>query len=85
MQANKVLQEAREAFARQQRETERAVNALELELEEDGKECADLDELVHEAASREASSTNNAGMNEQLHYLIANGFTVADIKKELKI
>lgn len=82
-QACKVLREAREAVARKKLETAKIVSALETELETAGIASESLDDMVHAAASREASSTNNAGMNEQLHYLVDNGFTVDEIKSEL--
>lgn len=40
-------------------------------LEGAGALAEDLDELVHDVASREASAVNNAGMAGQLEYLAA--------------
>lgn len=38
--------------------------------------CVDnlLDDLVHEAASVEASNVNNCGIEGQVEYLLASGF-----------
>lgn len=64
---------------------EAIADALETRLEAAGVECEHLDDMVHEAASREASSTNNAGMHAQLYYLLVNGFTKKDILSELGV
>jgi hypothetical protein len=38
-----------------------------------------LDDLVHDCLSNEASEINNRGRDEQIRFLIENGYTVADI------
>ena len=40
------------------------------QLEAAGVEPHELDELVHEAKSREASAINNGGLTEQVEYLV---------------
>lgn len=42
-----------------------------------------LDNLVHDVASRSASSVNNDGPDSQLRFLLANGWTVADVLHRL--
>ena len=62
---------------------DKSIDALETELDAQEIDYGILDDMVHEAASRQASATNNAGMNEQLHYLVYNGFTLDEIKQEI--
>lgn len=38
-----------------------------------------LDELVHEEASNQASNVNNAGVGEQVLFLLINGWSEEDI------
>lgn len=42
-----------------------------------------LDNLVHDLASRPASQINNEGSDSQLRFLLANGFTYPQVRKEL--
>lgn len=52
-----------------------------------GVQPLDLDDVVHDVASREASDTNNLGINAQVNYLITHlGFEQACrvIQDELK-
>lgn len=39
-------------------------------LKDGGVDPSDLDDLVHDVQSREASATNNCGLEEQVEYLI---------------
>lgn len=43
---------------------------LVAELESRGVDPSSLDEMVHEAKSREASSINNQGLEAQIEYLV---------------
>lgn len=43
---------------------------LAQKLEDSGVDPSDLDDLVHDIQSREASATNNCGLEEQVEYLI---------------
>ena len=47
-----------------------------------GIEDVDLDDLVHEVKAGEATDINNDGLDAQLTYLFANGWTVEDIKNK---
>lgn len=42
-------------------------------------EAADLDELVHDMKSQEASNINNGGIDEQIDYLLGSGWTLDGI------
>ncbi len=46
--------------------------------------CEDLDNLVHEMKSIEASNINNAGVSEQLDYLIESGMSPDQIAEAVK-
>ncbi len=58
-------------------------NAVQL-LAAAGVDCAALDDLVHDAKSSEASGINNAGMPEQVEYLLSVGFEPEEIVERLK-
>lgn len=49
-----------------------------------GYESFQLDDMVHDGKSSEASGINNQGMREQLDYLESLGFTFEQIKKYLE-
>jgi hypothetical protein len=59
------------------------LEAMEAELLVGGFESIDLDDMVHEAASRMGSSTNNAGMVDQIEFLLENGFNTEVLLEEL--
>lgn len=63
-------------------EEEIAAKAEELAalLEAVGRDSGDLDDLVHETASKNASNVNNDGMFGQLQYLLENRWTPEEIK-----
>jgi len=42
-----------------------------------------LDDLVHEAASALASDTNNSGIEDQIRFLVSQGYTEEEILKNL--
>ncbi|KZX73190.1 hypothetical protein A3715_15230 [Oleiphilus sp. HI0009] len=54
-------------------------------LQANGIESEMLDELVDDAAQRQASRINNEGMSEQLSFLEAQAVTDDTILKELEI
>ena len=54
-----------------------ADDAIVAALERRGLTAEDLDELVHEAKSREASSINNGGREDQVAYLRGAGLLAA--------
>lgn len=52
-------------------------------LDAAGYEDHDLDDMVHDAASRIGSAVNNSGMCEQIIFLLENGWNPSGIKKVL--
>ena len=51
-----------------------------------GIEASSLDELVHTAASQQATNANNGGLDEQLNFLLHTcEFTPQDILNSLEI
>lgn len=72
--------------------TEESMNEVELTLlvqralEDDHDALQnDLDELVCQAKSEEASSINNEGASSQLDYLLSSGMTIESIYSELHL
>lgn len=69
--------------------TTRAPQSTEDELPEDWPEELTeeqqdaMDNLVHDTASNPASDINNNGPDAQLHYLLANGFTYAEVRQRI--
>ena len=61
------------------------VKALEEAISEKGLDESDLDELVHDCSSEQASETNNSGVSAQLHFLLHNGWKPEDILGRLGI
>ncbi len=59
--------------------------SLKQTLQENGVESSMLDDLVHEAACRIASRTNNEGISEQLDFLENSGYSKDNILSELGI
>jgi len=57
--------------------------SLWMELEESGMKCEDLDEMVHDMASRPASAVNNDGLSGQVEYLLENGVSPLFIAGDL--
>ena len=51
------------------------------ELVDAGIKPSDLDDLIQDVKSKEATEINNAGMDAQIHFLLQRGWTVADITK----
>ncbi len=51
-----------------------------VELFDDG----DLDDLVHDAKSQEASSINNEGVEAQVRFLLETGYTLETLRAALK-
>ena len=49
-----------------------------------GFDSSDLDEVIHEVASKAASDINNSGLEEQIAFLIDNGWTQENIIKYLE-
>ena len=45
----------------------------------------DVDDMVYETASERASAINNSGIERQIDYLLENGWSVAEIAKELDL
>ena len=62
-------------------------NAISLakRIEAAGKGMEDLDELVHEAASQQASGINNSSIPEQLIFLLEHGVSVREIEEVLEL
>ena len=60
------------------------LESMEADLLVGGFESSDLDDMVHEAASRIGSSTNNAGMVDQIEFLLENGFNTEVLLEELE-
>lgn len=58
---------------------------LVLHLMSYGIKDEDLDDLVHDQASREASGINNDGMREQVRYLLECGWSEDDICDALDV
>ena len=54
------------------------------ELERQNITSADLDGLVHDVKSAEATTINNGGMERQLNFLIAHSFSLDGIAKRLQ-
>lgn len=48
-------------------------------------ECSDLDDMVHDAAATQASEINNAGVDSQIAFLLAQGSTVQDLLESLDL
>lgn len=48
-----------------------------------GIEDEDLDELVHDAKGAEAAAINNAGLDDQLEYLL-DGMSARDLEAEIR-
>lgn len=59
--------------------------SIKMVLEARNIESEQLDELVHDHASRMASSVNNGGMSDQLCFLSERGVSDAEILEELGI
>jgi hypothetical protein len=49
----------------------------------DEVEDYELDDLVHQTKSEEATGINNCGKEEQLSYLLESGWTIKSIKEVL--
>lgn len=64
---------------------EEVLQGIVRKLEAKGLDAEDLDELVHDAASRLATSVNNSGMDEQVRYLLEEGMTEEEILNEMGI
>lgn len=59
---------------------------IEAQLLVAGYSGEDLDDMVHEAASHQASATNNAGMVDQIEFLLENRFNLEallEVKKDV--
>ena len=55
-------------------------------LEKNGIESSSLDEIVHNAASEQASSANNEGLDGQIDYLLnTHGWTPQNILDALEV
>jgi hypothetical protein len=55
-------------------------------LLKNGIESSSLDELIHTAASQQATNANNGGLDEQLNFLLHTcEFTPQDILNALEI
>jgi len=53
-------------------EASRSIEDVVELLKRDGKQAEDLDGLVHDLKSREASAINNGGMHSQAEYILEN-------------
>lgn len=53
-------------------------------LQEEGIESVHLDDIVHDAASTQASNANNGGFDSQIEYLINTGWTHDEILSAAK-
>lgn len=53
-------------------------------LEEYGVEAEQLDDLVHESASTDASTANNGGLWEQIPYLLSSGWKIGMLISRLR-
>jgi len=61
-------------------------NELIARLLKAGIESSSLDDIVHDAASQEASNANNGGLDDQINFLIDEcGWTSKDILNALEI
>ncbi len=63
---------------------EEAEDILASKIKSKGFDCSDLDEIIHEVASRAASDINNSGLEEQIAFLFNNGWTEENIIKYLE-
>lgn len=53
-------------------------------LQNNGVASEMLDELVHDVVSKTASRINNGGMEEQVKFLLENGYSLQEIVEEAK-
>jgi hypothetical protein len=47
-------------------------------------QAGDLDELVYDMKSSEASNINNGGVETQIRYLLSNGMSLEELKKAIE-
>lgn len=57
---------------------------IEAQMVEGGYDESHLDDMVHEAASHMASTVNNAGMFDQIEFLLQNGFNCSSLLEAKK-
>ena len=48
-------------------------------------QAEELDDLVHDMKSLEASNINNEGVESQIDYLLAGGMSLEEIEKAVKV
>ena len=72
---NPTYRRLRRHFAsRRLRKSDNQVDTLVKHLQQKGVEPQDLDDMVHDAASNIASHVNNAGIYDQVEFLVENGY-----------